>query len=173
MYLISIYFDNKTNNRIQQLINQVAEKSGNPFMIDGKVPPHITISAFETKQEQEVIHLLEKKVKELKSGTLTWASVGVFLPYVIYLAPVLNKYLYELSREIYECVSEIEDVSISKFYRPLQWLPHATIGKKLSKEEMVEAFQVLQGEFGVFHGQVTSIGLARTNPYENIVCFQL
>lgn len=50
MYLISIYFDDKTNNRIQQAINQVAKKSGNTFMLDAEVPPHITVSAFETGQ---------------------------------------------------------------------------------------------------------------------------
>lgn len=173
MYLLSIYFDEKTTNRIQQYINRVAEKSGNPFMIDGNVPPHITISAFETRNEQEVIRRLENKVKELKSGTLTWVSVGVFLPYVIYLAPVLNEYLHQLSRDVYECISELSDVSISPFYRPFQWQPHTTIGKKLSKREMEDAFKALQDQFSVFQGRVVRIGLARTNPYQDLICFQL
>lgn len=173
MYLVSIYFDEKTNNRIQQYVNQVAERSGNTFMLDGHVPPHITISAFETKWEQEAIKLLEKKAKEWKAGMLTWASVGTFFPYVIYLAPVLNEYLHRLSEDVYACISEIEDVSISPFYRPFQWIPHTTIGKKLSKEEMLSAFQILQGQFGMFHGKVTGIGLARTNPYKDLVCFKL
>ena len=55
MYLISVYFDEKTNKNIQNLIAKVAKKTGNDFMIEGKVPPHITVSAFETKQEAEVL----------------------------------------------------------------------------------------------------------------------
>ena len=51
MYLISIYFDKKTEIRIQSYINDVANVSGNSFMIDNHVPPHITVSAFETLNE--------------------------------------------------------------------------------------------------------------------------
>ena len=50
MYLISLYFDEKIEKTIQQLIDKVAEKSGNKYMIEGRVPPHITISAFETEE---------------------------------------------------------------------------------------------------------------------------
>lgn len=33
MYLISAYFDDSSNQKIQNLIEKVAKKSGNPFMI--------------------------------------------------------------------------------------------------------------------------------------------
>lgn len=173
MYLVSIYFDDKTNNRIQQYISQVAKKSGNPFMIDGNVPPHITISAFETSQENKVIELLERISKDIKPSTLQWVSMGVFLPHVIYLAPVLNEYLHTLSLQIYESLKEIQDIKVRPCYRPLQWMPHTTIGKTLTKEEMRIAFEVLQNQFGVFRGQVTHIGIAKTNPYEDLVLFEL
>ena len=173
MYLISIYFDEKTNQKIRQYIRQIAEKSGNKYMLDGNVPPHITISSFETRQEKEAIHCLEKYAEKLSQGTLQWASVGVFLPYVIYLSPVLNEYLHTMSVEIYNSISEIEDIAISPYYRPFQWQPHTTIGKKLSKEEMLTAFHILQNQFGYFEGTVTKIGLAKTNPYEDLVTYDM
>ena len=43
MYLISIYFDEKTNKILQRYIDRIAEKSGNSFMIENKVPPHIIL----------------------------------------------------------------------------------------------------------------------------------
>ena len=52
MYLVSVYFDDETNKRIQRYINAVAEKTRNTFMTDGNVPPHITVSAFETRDEK-------------------------------------------------------------------------------------------------------------------------
>lgn len=173
MYLVSIYFDEKTNKIIQNYINKVAEKTGNHFMIDGNVPPHITVSAFETKQEEKVIEALEKAVTQMKSGQLQWASVGEFFSYVIYLAPVLNEYLHCLSQNVYDCVKEIEDTEISPYYQPFQWLPHTTIGKKLSKEEMKTAFEVMQNSFAMFSGTVTKIGLAKTNPYTDLVNWEL
>lgn len=173
MYLISLYFDEKTNYKIEQLIKKTAEKSGNMFMIDGKVPPHITVSAFETKQEKDVIIKLEEYAQGTKKGNLQWVSVGTFLPHVIYISPVLNEYLHTMSEDIFETLNGIDDTIISKYYRPFQWLPHTTIGKTLSGEEMKKAFEVLQEQFAVLTGTVTKIGLAKTNPYEELALFSL
>ena len=173
MYLVSIYFDEKTDKIIRRYINQMAEKTGNTFMTEGNVPPHITISAFETKRESAVVEKLEEAVSRINGGTLQWASVGVFLPYVIYLVPVLNEYLQFLSEVIYENISGVENTIISQYYRPYQWLPHTTIGKKLSTEEMKIAFDVLQNSFGMFSGKVERIGLAKTNPYQEIFSWDI
>lgn len=97
MYLVSLYFDKKSSNKIQGLINKVAYKSGNNFMIDGCVSPHITIAAFQTNKEEEVIRILDEKIKSIKSSEITWASIGVFKSSVIFLAPVLNEYLHNIS----------------------------------------------------------------------------
>lgn len=93
MYLISVYFDEKTDQRIRNLMEQAAKMSGNSYMIDAKVPPHITISAFETRRETEAAEMLKCAAEDMKSGTVMWASAGAFFPGVIYLAPVLNAYL--------------------------------------------------------------------------------
>lgn len=173
MYLISIYFDEQTEKHIRNLIRQVADKTGNTFMTAGNVPPHITISAFETKHEQKALSCLEQCAQKLSCDSLFWASVGEFFPHVIYLAPVLNEYLHQMSVDVYDAISDIEDISISRYYRPLQWLPHTTIGKQLTTEEMSVAFEVLQHQFGSFEGTVTRIGLAKTNPYRDLAVYEL
>ena len=173
MYLISIYFDEKTNLRIQQYMNKVAEKTGNNFMLDGNVPPHITISAFETQNEKVVIEVLDSLVHKLQKGNLTWASVGQFFPYVIYMTPVLNAYLHKMAEFIYDALSVVEGVQVNTHYMPFQWLPHTTIAKKLSKEQMKTAFEVLQNSFGVFEGEVVRIGLAKPNPHRDIATWVL
>ena len=173
MYLVSLYFDEKTEERIQVLIDQVAEKTGNTFMVDGKVPPHMTVCEFATQEEEKAIEYLKNAVANLKQMEVQFVSVGTFLPYVIFLAPVLDKELFNTSLATYLNLSKIEDCSISKYYQPFQWMPHATIGKKLSLEEMRTAFEVLQNQFGPFKGTITKIGLAKTNPYRDIAVFEL
>lgn len=173
MYLISAYFDDNTKKKIQQYMDQVAKKTGNTFMLDKNVPPHITISAFETKQEKQVIQLLEELTKTIAQGILQWVSVGIFFPSVIYFTPVLNQYLHTMSVQVQDMLQQIDDISISKYYQPFSWVPHATIGKKLSQEELEQAFSVLQHQFGVFSGQIIELGLAKTNPYDNLVVFPL
>lgn len=173
MYLVSIYFDENTNKTIQRYIDQVAEKSGNTFMLDGNVPPHITISAFETKHPDIVTEKLQEAVQEMQRGMIQWAGVGVFFPYVLYLSPVLSEYLHRLIEKIYESLKEIEETKISPYYRPFQWMPHTTIGKKLEKEELLAGFAVLQKSFSMFQGNVVRIGLAKTNPYQEVKTWEL
>lgn len=168
MYLISLYFDDKTNKKIKKLIDKVAEESENKYMIEENVPPHITISAFETDEEEKVIESLDLKLKDIKEGDLQWVSIGAFNSRVIFLSVVLNQYLHKLSLLVYEGVESAENVSVSRFYKPLQWLPHTTIGKKLSQDQTLIAFKTLQNNFEMFSGTVTRIGLSKTKPYEEI-----
>lgn len=173
MYLVSLYFDEKADARILQYINAVAKRTKNTYMLDGEVPPHITVSAFESRQESAVIEKLDVCMKSLQSGMVQWASVGAFFPHVLYLSPVLNEYLHQVSVSVYEAMQSVEDTLIRKCYQPFSWLPHTTIAKQLSEEEMRVAFETLQESFGMFSGDVVKIGLARTNPYEDIATWEL
>lgn len=169
MYLISIYFDDVTNKKIQGYMEQVAKHTGNFFMLDEKVPPHLTVSAFDTRDIAGVIPRVEKLFEQLFQGDIKWVSLGQFLPYVLFLSPVLDEYLHGLASECHQLLSCIEDVKENLYYQPFQWLPHTTIGKTLSKQQMKEAFEVMQNSFGPFAGKVTEIGLAKTNPHEDII----
>ena len=173
MYLISLYFDEKTNKNIQNLIDKVAKKTGNHFMTEGNVPPHITVTAFETKQEKEVLKRLQSVAGELTQGNLRWVSVGTFLPNVIFAAPVLNAYLQNMMQTIYGQMESVGETIMNPFYKPFQWVPHTTIGKLMTKEQLQEAFAVMQEHFVPFEGTVTKIGLAKTNPYTELALFEL
>ncbi|MBP3340008.1 MAG: 2'-5' RNA ligase family protein [Lachnospiraceae bacterium] len=173
MYLVSIYFDEKTEKWIRKYISDVAKKTNNTFMVNNNVPPHITIAAFETDKVDDVISKMESVKNGIKSGSITWASVATFLPSVIYLAPILNEYLHGLSVNVNNVISSVDGVKLSDKYQPFNWIPHTTIGKKLAKEEMKIAFEVLQNSFGMFDGRVVKIGVAKTNPYEEIFNWEL
>ena len=92
---------------------------------------------------------------------------------MIFLIPVLNEYLHEMSVIVNDELSNTNGIKISPYYRPFQWLPHTTIAKKLSKEEMQIAFEVLQNSFGMFEGEVVKIGLAKPNPHRDIATWEL
>lgn len=89
MYLISVYFDEQANKNLQRYINMIADKTGNTFMTDNNVPPHITL------------------------------------------------------------------------------------GKKLDKEQMMIAFDVMRNNFAPFDANVTGIGLAKVNPHEDVIRYEL
>lgn len=173
MYLVSLYFDDESSRKIQSFINKAGYKSGNNFMIDRQVPPHITIASFQSNEEKKVIEVLDKRIKDIEKGKITWASIGIFRSSVLFLAPVLNKYLHNLCVDINESISLLDDISISKYYLPFQWMPHTTIAKQLTREELMAAFQELEKNFTIFSGMITRIGLSKTNPYKDIIVWEL
>ena len=173
MYLISIYFDEKADKQLHRLMHQIAEKTGNTFMTDNQIPPHITIAAMETREEEVAIKAIEACVKKLHQGELRFVSAGAFLPQVIYAEPVLNAYLHEMSVALNETVKTLPDTKISPYYRPFGWQPHCTLGKQLSKEQMRDAFEVLQNHFAPLSATVVSIGIAKPNPHRDLALWNL
>lgn len=165
MYLVTLYFDEKTNEKICELIAQAAEASGNTDMLDHSVPPHITLAVFESKEKEEVlVQRLDAALEEVASGKLMWVSVAAFFPHILFLAPVLNEYLSALSEKVCCSLEVDETTKVQECYRPYNWLPHTTVARKLSKRQMQEAFVALQECFHPFEGNITRIGLSTGSP---------
>lgn len=180
MFLISLYFDDKTDLRMRFMMEQIAKRTGNDAMIRGNVPPHITLSAFFISggEAAKAVDIFDAYVEDLRDsqmrmGKITWCSVGAFLPHTIYLAPVLNEYLHELADKAYVQVGNTEEIRVHRRYRPFGWVPHSTMAKHLTPEEMKIAFSVLQEQFKMFEGRAVSVGLAQTNPYRDICTYSL
>ena len=171
MYLISVYFDKKAENRIQSYINATEAACGNTFMNDNCVPPHMTMMAFETLDEKTIVEVLDITLSQIKRNKIEWVTVGTF-PTVIFIQPVLNEYLHNISSAIYEEITNVPNTKISKYYKPFSWLPHVTIAKQLSEVEMRKAFDVLQKSFGTFEGEVVRIELAKKKPYRVITSWE-
>ena len=169
MYLISVYFDDKSNKIISNYINKIAQKTGNTFMTDNHVPPHLTIMSVEAREEKKLTEVMEQLERSLTKGQIQLVSVGVLLPYVLYAAPVLNLYLEDMIEQVHDMVKHIPEVRMSRYYQ----LPHITLGKKLSKEQMQEAFSVMQELFAPMEVTVAEIGLAKTNPHQDLIRVEL
>lgn len=173
MYLISIYFDKDTEKRINSMMQHVADAIGNTFMQDNQVPAHITVAAVETKQEDVLISRMEELVERLNGGNIQFVSIGSFGSKVIFIQPVLNEYLHNLSKQIAQELNSMDDTIPSPYYKPFHWLAHASIAKHLNKSQMQQAFSVLQNEFVPMEGKVVRIGVAKTNPHRDIKLWEL
>lgn len=173
MYHISLYFDEKTSNRITSFMRLVAKHTKNDEMIVGKVPPHITFSIFKADNEKAAIETLKRIAARIKQDSIRWIGIGSFLPSVIYISPLQDEYLFNVCRIIYEEVIIIDGVKVNERYQPYNWVPHTTIAKNMTNEQLKIAFEVMQGCFGMFEGNAIKIGLAKTNPYNDIFTLEL
>lgn len=168
MYLISAYFDDNTNKIIKRYIETIAKETGNTFMTDNNVCPHLTISSLESRNEELLIKKFAELENEIKGGSVHIVSVGQLLPYVMYVSPYLNEYLSELSNCIYNKYKGVDEINISRYYKPLSWLPHITVGKQLEEDQMIKAFRVMQKMFVPVEGKIVKLGIAKTNPHRDI-----
>lgn len=173
MYLISIYFDESTEKKLKRCMKKVTKATGNTFMLDNHVPPHITVAAVETKQEAELISRMEELTRKFTRGEIKFVSVGSFATKVIYVQPVLNEYLHTMSVEISKALGQMDETILSPYYQPFSWLAHCTIGKQLIKEQLQQAFEVMTDEFVPMDAKVTRIGIAKTNPHRDIMVWDL
>ena len=73
---------------------------------------------------------------------------------------MLNEYLQRLMEQVSACVQggpestqgcrkDLPGIKLKPCYKPFSWLPHSTMGKKLTPEQLTDAFRVLQKEFKV------------------------
>ena len=173
MYLISLYFDEKTDNRIRSYMKQIARHTGNTTMIDGSVPPHITVAAFDAESVEDAVEIFKKTASDLKQGDIRWVTVGTFLPKVFYISPILNEYLHNISEIIYKEIGQREHVVPKGNYGPYRWVAHATLAKHLETEQMRVAFKVMQNQFAPFESKVVKCGLAKTGPYTDLLVYEL
>lgn len=173
MYLVSLYFDEKSSRILSRYIKKIAEKTGNIFMTENRVPPHLTVASLESKDEAGLIQKMNVLKEQLQTGKIQLVSVGALFPYVLYITPVLNQYLEDVAEQVYDQLTGISDIKMSRYYQPMQWLPHITVGKKLTKKQMQDAFALMQEYFTPMEAYVIEIGLAKTNPHKDIVRIKL
>jgi hypothetical protein len=169
VYLISLYFDENTTKNMQKLIDEVAKVTGNTFMIDGKIPPHITLLEFDTKDEEAALDIFNENVSRFVQGNVLFAAIGTLKKQVIYVEPVLNEFLHNMSLEVYGMFKALPDLKLSPYYQPFGWIPHMSLGKHLDSVQITKAFETVVNKFDSFEGMVTRIGIAKTNPHRDLI----
>ena len=172
-YAVTLEFDRETENKIQELIDEVARVTGCDYMKRSKVPPHVTVSALVSDDEESLLLEMEKIAETMNKEFLWFANIGVFNPLVIYLGPVMNEFLQNTCRTVNERLLQYAEVGNRGRYLPNQWVPHAGIAVKLTPEALKEAFAIVQEKFSAFGATVEKIVLVRAEPYEELRSWNL
>ena len=172
-YAVTLEFDKETENKIQELIDEVAKVTGCDYMKQSKVPPHVTVSALVSDDEESLLLEMEKIAETMNKEFLWFANIGVFNPFVIYLGPVMNEFLQNTCRTVNERLLQYAEVGNRGRYLPNQWVPHAGIAVKLTPEALKEEFAIVQEKFSAFGATLEKIVLVRAEPYEELRSWNL
>ncbi len=172
-YAVILYFDEESQTMMQHMIDRIADETGCDYMNQEKIPPHITISALISDNETALLSEMEHVAKELRSDNVVFASIGVFNPYVIFLAPVVTDYLLNACKLTNEHLLPYAEVGNRGRYLPNSWVPHAGLAVKLTPEALDSAFDIVREEFRPFAAKVKKVGLFRCEPYEELKVWTL
>lgn len=171
-YAIVLYLDRETEDRIAYMMRRLAESGANTYMLDNKIPPHITLAMFEKENEDGLTETVECFARDIHCFDVYFESIGVFNPAVIFLSPVVTEYLTGIHRTVHGCLSKII-ADMDGNYTPDHWVPHASLGVKMTGAELLGAFEAVQREFAAFTGTVTHIALAACDPFFELYRFDL
>lgn len=172
-YAVTLEFDKETENKIQELIDEVAKLTGCNYMKQAKIPPHVTVSALVSDCEEELLSEMESIAEKMKKAVIVFANIGIFNPQVIYLGPVMNEFLHNTCKIVNDKLLKYAEVGDCGHYLPNQWVPHAAIAVDLTPDSLKMAFVIVQKKFTVFEATVEKIILARIEPYEEIQSWKL
>ena len=172
-YAVTLEFDKETENKIQEMIDEVARVTGCDYMKQSKIPPHITVSALVSDNEETLLSEMESIAEAMTKDFIWFANIGIFNPFVVYLGPVMNEFLQNTCRTVNERLLQYADVGNRGRYLPNQWVPHAAIVVKLTPDAIKEAFAIVQEKFTAFGATAEKIVLARAEPYEELISWKL
>lgn len=168
MYLITGYFDDTTGNILKHHIEEIASITGNAYMTDNHIPPHMTLCMLEARDVGVLIPGFRQFAEASRSCEVIIASVGMLFPYVMYAAPVPNEELMNMSQRLTEIYGSVADVSIARYYTTDHWMPHITLAKRLDGAQMQRALAKMRDSFTPFIGRIVEVGLSEVNPHRDV-----
>ena len=172
-YAITLYFDKTTEDYFSNIITAIAHSGVSNYMVDTKISPHITISFFSTEQIERIKNTLDDNLSVFTAGDINWASLGAFVPQVLFAAPILNEYLLKACITANRITKPFAGSGDSGHYLPYQWIPHTTLAVKLNHSGLKTAFDIASQQFTPFRGRSERLALVECNPYNEIKIWRL
>ena len=143
-YAVSLHFSQKVNEIVISTLQAIADKTGNRFMIENKIPPHITIGAFHAAREEEakLLQLVAEFSQRQKAGSVQFSEVGNFNGKVLFLKPEKNLFLSEINKELHTLILPEFEKAENGYYLPDIWFPHTTLATRLNQSQFSAAEKI-------------------------------
>lgn len=173
MFHLALYFDEKTNQKLSFLSEQIKDKLHQNYLEEHHIPFHLTIATYKEIAEKKFIEQANQLFTKETNQELYFVSIGCFQKSTLYLLPVYNEFLNQLILKVHHIFDEYVSISQKNRYLPYHFVPHVSISRKLNEQQTNQAFKILNHYFEPFYGKVTKIAVVKTNPYQEIKIWNL
>ena len=173
-YAIVLYMNDQKTKMAEQMTRELAAVCGSNYCM--KTIPHISIASLIAEDEEAVRVEAAKLSRLLKRGKVNIASIGVFNPVVLFLAPIMNAYLLESCRMANDQMLRVCKIGNQGRYLPDAWVPHIAVAMKMEKDGLYRGFNKLSELFSPFDAVIDRMALIRSereNPYQELAVYEL
>lgn len=174
-YAVSLHFGREVNEIIYSAMKKIAKQTGNSFMLENKVPPHITIGAFHAAKEDErkLLGLVEDFARGQQAGSVQFCEVGNFNNKVLFLQPEKNSFLTKINAEFHDLLLPIFSKAENGYYQPDIWFPHTTLATGLNSSQFEKALKIA-GEINLpLEDAIGELAMYQCSPFAELQKFML
>jgi len=163
MYAVELFFDEQTEAKLLGIWQGLAEAGINNSMINIEgCRPHISLGVL--VGEDLDVDVMKQRLTEFAAGRAAFEvrleGVGTFpTSGTVFLSPTVTESLLQLHREFHAAFAAFEEHK-NPYYLPERWVPHCTVGIRLSAEETERVIGYCFRNFGSgFHGSIDEVSL--------------
>jgi len=126
-----------------KLVKEVGPKFGERYVLNSKLPAHITLKIpFENNNIKKVEKVLKKFIKNHKSSKIKIIGFGNFRRFVAFLKFEFPKFALGTYKEMINELGKIKGIKIHEHEK--NWHPHATIAYGNTKKSFNEIWNYLK-----------------------------
>lgn len=174
-YAISLHFPPDVNQMISSAVKSIAVATGNSFILEKNIPPHITLGAFHASKndESKLISIVEEFSKNQKTGAIQFKEIGNFKKKVLFLKPEKNAFLSQINSELHLLMLSEFEKAENGYYLPENWLPHTTLATRLNQNLFGKAFRIAEQIRLPLETCANEIAVYKCSPFKELKKFML
>lgn len=168
-YAVIVYLDHESEVSIHKIQSEVSRVTGNTYLSDNRILPHITLSLFSKESYQEILEDLASFAPELKDISISLSSIGIFnsTPAVVNLLPVVSDELIRIHENLKEKLSRyISD--FNPYYERANWVPHCAVAVNISPDELPGSIEITCRLFTPMTCTLRTLSLVECDPYSKV-----
>ena len=171
-YAVSLHFSQEVNEIIISTLHAIADETGTSFMIENKIPPHITIGAFHAAREEEakLLQLVEEFARDQKAGSVQFSEVN---GKVLFLKPEKNNFLSDINKELHTLLLPDFEKAENGYYLPDIWFPHTTLATRLNQSQFSAAKEIAKKISLPLEAAIEELAVYQCSPFLELKKFGL
>ena len=147
-YAVSLCFDSDSSKKIANSVKELSEITGNHYLVENDVPPHLTLGMFHVPcgKEENIRSVFEDFLKEAifkRAFCVEFCGTDTFLQKVVFVSVKESSasflHLKELNEALHEKFIPHFAPGGNKNYLPGQFFPHVALAVKLTPDEFKKA----------------------------------